>query len=162
MESNKKTGTEREMPNAHLIHILSAVVIMSILIFDGVVFNFSTRVLSFIPWWIRIIICGIVLFFALVFIIKSHRALFSKEKHGPSHVVTSGVFEQVRHPMYLGILLVHFAFILFMMSLIALAAWFVVIVIYDRLASYEEKVLEEIFGEEYHKYKERTSKFLPR
>lgn len=162
MALKDKSAKEREMPRAHLIHILSAISIFSILFFDAAIFNFSTQVLSFIPVVIRIILCGIALALGIIFVIRAHNALFSDEDDAPSHLITDGVLNQVRNPMYLGILLVHLSFILLTMSLIGFSAWIVVIIIYDKLASYEEDVLEEMFGEEYREYKQRTSKWLPR
>ena len=157
----EKSSKEIEMPRAHLIHFLSAVGIISILIIDAAIFNFSTQVLSFIPLVIRIVLCGIALAFAILFVIRAHNALFSDKDEPPSHLVTDGILNQVRNPMYLGILLLHLAFILLTMSLIGLGAWIVVVIIYDKLASYEEEVLEELFGEEYRDYKSRTSKWIP-
>ncbi len=161
MTTKEKSSKEREMPRAHLVHFLSAFIIILILILDAAVFDFSTQVLSFIPFVIRIILCGISLAFAIIFVIRAHNALFSDKDEPPSHLVTDGILNQVRNPMYFGILLLHLAFILLTMSLIGFGAWIVVVIIYDKLASYEEEVLEEMFGEEYREYKQRTSKWIP-
>ncbi|MHA1651122.1 MAG: methyltransferase family protein [Candidatus Helarchaeota archaeon] len=151
----------REMPRAHLIHLSSALA-MTIIIFLDSFLQITTPILSFIPMVVRIILCGIVLFFALTFVIRSHNALFGGEEHEPNYVITTGIFDQVRHPMYVGILLTYFAFIVLSVSLIALGVWIGIVIIYDRMASYEEKVLEELFGDDYREYKKRTSKWLPR
>ncbi|NVM52493.1 MAG: isoprenylcysteine carboxylmethyltransferase family protein [Candidatus Helarchaeota archaeon] len=163
MVENKKAKREREMPRAHLLHIGCALAIILLIVLD-MVFNLTTRILPgfFIPWYVSVGLCILILIFALLFIIKSHNALFSGEDDAPNHVITDGVFDQVRHPMYIGILLIHLAFITLTMSLIAFGAWIVVIIIYNRMASYEEKVLEEMFGDEYREYKKRTSKWIPR
>jgi len=36
-----------------------------------------------------------------------------------------------------------------------------IFIFYNYLASYEEKLLEEKFGEEYIKYKQKTGKWVP-
>ena len=149
------------MPRAHLVHIGCAVAIIAIMFID-MLLGITTPLLGFIPWYVSLGICIFILIFAAGFMYQSHKALFDESDEGPDHVITDGIFDQVRHPMYVGILLIHLAFIILSQSLIALGAWFVVIFIYNRLANYEEDVLEEMFGEDYKEYKKQTSKWVPR
>ncbi|MBA7714278.1 hypothetical protein ES703_123296 [subsurface metagenome] len=48
------------------------------------------------------------------------------------------------------------------MSLICITFWILMFILYDRMASYEEKDLEKIFSEEYAEYKKRVGKWIPR
>lgn len=94
--------------------------------------------------------------------IRAENALFSGEKHKPpTNPITTGIFNQIHNPMYLDILLLYFSFIVLTMSLIAFGAWIVIVIIYDRMVSFDEKILEEMFREEYKNYKKKTNKWIP-
>jgi len=79
-----------------------------------------------------------------------------------ARLVTSGPYAYVRHPMYIGIVLLIIA-----VSLLA-ANWFLLLtglVTFTLLAirsPIEERALESRFGDEYRAYVARTGKFVPR
>ena len=79
------------------------------------------------------------------------------------HVVTTGPYRYIRHPMYI-------AFLLLTASIFFLTAnWFLgggilvifLTVMFVRLPI-EERALEQAYGEEYRKYKTKTGAFFPR
>jgi protein-S-isoprenylcysteine O-methyltransferase Ste14 len=92
---------------------------------------------------------------------KSHNALFDEKGEAVDHLVTDGIFEQTRNPMYFAIILMLLAVVAFTMSLIAFIAWWVIVLIYNWLVNYEERVLQEMFPEDYEEYKKRAPKFVP-
>jgi len=92
---------------------------------------------------------------------KSHKAVL-EQVHGPPQLVDSGVYAWVRHPMYLGTLLFCLAFLFISVSLVSIVIWVAFFIFYDRMATYEERSLIEILGEEYTSYQKRVSKWLPR
>jgi protein-S-isoprenylcysteine O-methyltransferase Ste14 len=77
-------------------------------------------------------------------------------------LVTTGIYRYVRHPQYLGFLLVTLGMNVQWLTILTLALWPVLAIVYYRLAKKEEKDAEEKFGEEYLKYKQRVPAFLPR
>ena len=77
------------------------------------------------------------------------------------HLVTDGIYSFVRHPQYLGFLLLTLGMLLQWVTIPTALMWPVLAVLYHRLAKEEEKELEERFGEEYLKYKRRVSMFIP-
>ncbi len=77
-------------------------------------------------------------------------------------LVTTGIYRHVRHPQYLGFLLLTFGMNLEWTTFFTLLLWPVIAVLYYRLAKKEEKESEEIFGEEYRKYKQSVPMFIPR
>ena len=160
-----KSEKEREYPNSHLIQLFSALLFASVEILDAAIFNFSTRILNFIPILIRGILSVIILGFALLFISKAHQAVFGgtvKHQHEINTLITTGIFAHVRNPMYLGILLLYCSILILTMSLIAFGVWIIIFWLYNKLATFEERILEELFGDFYKKYKQRVSKWIPR
>lgn len=80
-------------------------------------------------------------------------------KHGVAdsdELVTTGIYSKFRHPMYIGLLLMHLGFPLVFNSFAALVStlvWLGFILSWRRL---EEKELERRFGDRYIEYKSRT------
>ena len=72
------------------------------------------------------------------------------------HLVTTGIYSRIRHPMYLGLILAHIGFPLAARSLLTLATaviWIPLILIWKR---WEEQALEAKFGLQYSEYKKRS------
>ena len=77
-------------------------------------------------------------------------------------LVTTGIYGHVRHPQYLGFLLLTFGMNLEWTTFFTILLWPVIAVLYYRLAKKEEKESEEVFGEEYRKYKRSVPMLIPR
>ena len=123
-------------------------------------FGYSTvifQALAFPP-----LLAGTVLSLAFSFYLvsKSHKAVL-EQVQDPPRLVDSGVYAWVRHPMYLGILLFCLAFLFISVSLISIVIWIAFFIFYDRMATYEEKSLIAMLGEQYTSYQKRVSKWLP-
>jgi protein-S-isoprenylcysteine O-methyltransferase Ste14 len=63
--------------------------------------------------------------------------------------------------MYLGVLLLYLAFITLSISLIALVFFIVIFLVYNWLVNFEEKILENKFGNQWLEYKKNVPKWLP-
>ncbi len=154
---------EPEMPRNHQIQLLCLLGMVNVLVIDTVAGLFglgTTVVLGFIPVWIRLILFGIFMFFALTLIIRSHNALFGSGHEPPDHLVTDGIFQQLRHPMYTGVILIYFSFVLLTASLVGLGLLIGIILIYNfTLMDPEEEFLEDAYGDQYREYKETTRKW---
>jgi len=90
---------------------------------------------------------------------QSHGAVFAKTEK--PRFLKSGVYSLVRHPMYLGGLMILLGFLFLEFSLVAFAIWIVYLVLCDWMASYEEKDLLRVLGKEYADYQSRVPKWLP-
>jgi protein-S-isoprenylcysteine O-methyltransferase Ste14 len=78
-------------------------------------------------------------------------------------LVTNGVFEQIRHPMYAAHILWGVAAVLMLHNWIAGSAILVVSVAhYFSRANAEEQMMLEHFGERYESYMRRTGRIIPR
>jgi len=161
MGHNHEHRSGIEAPHSHLIQALSPVIFTIVLILDSSVFKFSVVLNDFVPWIVRLILFIIVIVVAFAFIRISHNILFRRPEN-KDELITNGILGHVRNPMYFGVLLIYLAFIFLSISLISIALWIVIIVIYDKLATYEEKQLEKLFGEKYLEYKKKVPKWIPR
>ncbi len=81
--------------------------------------------------------------------------------HKSRGLATEGIYAYVRHPQYLGIILITLALLIQWPTLITLAMWPILFLMYYRLARREERELEARFGKEYSRYKQRVPMFLP-
>jgi protein-S-isoprenylcysteine O-methyltransferase Ste14 len=76
-------------------------------------------------------------------------------------LVTSGPYKYVRHPSYLGYFLMFFGLLLIWINLLTLFP-LSAIPGYSSVASKEEKLLVQRFGDEYLNYQKKTGRFIPR
>jgi protein-S-isoprenylcysteine O-methyltransferase Ste14 len=77
-------------------------------------------------------------------------------------LATTGIYSYVRHPQYVGFILVMFDFLLQWPTLLTLAMFPVLVFMYVRLARIEEHEALQEFGDEYRAYRIRVPGFLPR
>jgi methanethiol S-methyltransferase len=68
----------------------------------------------------------------------------------------------VRHPQYIGFVLIMTGFLLQWPTLVTLAMYPILVVMYAFLGKREEAEMVAQFGDEYRRYRERVPAFLPR
>ena len=88
------------------------------------------------------------------------RILYEAQRSGT--LATTGPYARLRHPQYVGFVLIMFGFLLQWPTLLTLAMFPVLVVMYLRLARREEREMAAAFGAEYAAYAARTPAFLPR
>ncbi|WP_255245627.1 isoprenylcysteine carboxylmethyltransferase family protein [Sphingobium sp. D43FB] len=76
-------------------------------------------------------------------------------------MATTGIYERLRHPQYVGFILILTGFLLQWPTLLTLAMYPVLVVMYVRLARHEEKAAIAEFGDAYRGYMARTGSFFP-
>lgn len=77
-------------------------------------------------------------------------------------LIKTGIYHIVRHPQYLGLILVILAFNIQWPTLPTLVMAPVLIVMYVRQARREDRQLERRFGNDFHRYATRVPAFIPR
>lgn len=77
-------------------------------------------------------------------------------------VATAGPYAYVRHPQYVGFVLVLFGFLLQWPTLLTLAMFPVLVWMYVRLAHIEEREALSTLGDAYRRYAARVPAFIPR
>jgi protein-S-isoprenylcysteine O-methyltransferase Ste14 len=87
--------------------------------------------------------------------------VFGEEREEPS-VIREGVFNLVRHPIYLGEILVYLGFLMFSLSLAAAVVWAIAVAFLHHISRYEEKLLLARFGQAYEAYMREVPMWIPR
>jgi protein-S-isoprenylcysteine O-methyltransferase Ste14 len=87
--------------------------------------------------------------------------VFGEEREEPG-VIRKGVFSVVRHPIYLGEILVYLGLLMLSLSLAAAVAWAIAIAFLHTISRYEEGLLLARFGEAYEAYMREVPKWIPR
>ena len=159
--NSKKPGHDREMPHAHFYHSFLPIFFIIIWVLDSFIFRISTILNNYIPFLVRLILFIVIIVSALYFIQISHKALF-KSHEPPKNLIDTGILGRTRNPMYFGILLFYVAFLFLSISLISLVLFILIFIIYDRMVRFEEKILENLYGKEFIKYRQKVPKWFPK
>jgi protein-S-isoprenylcysteine O-methyltransferase Ste14 len=77
-------------------------------------------------------------------------------------LATQGVYSHIRHPQYVGFVLIMFGFLLQWPTLLTLLMFPILVAMYVRLAIIEERQADKEFGQVWRDYAARTPRFLPR
>lgn len=106
---------------------------------------------------IVMLISGILLIAAALLIYFGWRKIYySKET-----LVTDGIYKFLRHPQYLGFVLITVALLIHWPTVITLVMWPILVFIYLKLARQEDRYLIEQYPEAFAKYKAQTNAFIP-
>jgi len=159
-EKHLRLGAEHPLWDRIQIVLIGAFVVVMLLDdVSTVAFGYSS-ILERVSAYPNLLLPAVLLIAFGVYLIKeSHAAVFGKT--GKPEFVNSGVYSLVRHPMYLGGLMILLGFLFLKFSVIAFAIWVVFLALSDWMASYEEKDLLRVLGEKYANYQSRVPKWLP-
>ena len=160
MSSRRHPGHEREIPHAHIYHALLPIIFIAIWFLDSQIFQFSTILNDYVPLIVRLSFFMVILAIAIIFILLSHRALF-RSHQPPDSLIATGILAYTRNPMYFGILLIYVSIIFLSISIISIGLLFLVFLIYNKMVNFEEKILLNMFGEQFSDYKKKVSKWVP-
>jgi protein-S-isoprenylcysteine O-methyltransferase Ste14 len=95
-----------------------------------------------------------------VLIANAWRVLFDAQRRHA--LATSGPYAYVRHPQYVGFILIMLGFLLQWPTILTLAMFPVLTVMYVKLARNEEQDALAAFGEKYRAYMAEVPAFMPR
>jgi protein-S-isoprenylcysteine O-methyltransferase Ste14 len=88
------------------------------------------------------------------------RVLYEAQRR--HELATTGPYAYVRHPQYVGFILIMFGFLLQWPTLLTLAMFPVLVWMYVRLARLEERETQAEFGDAYTRYVAQVPGFIPR
>jgi protein-S-isoprenylcysteine O-methyltransferase Ste14 len=140
--------------------IILFVIFLTVWIIDSFFVRYSTFFSDYVPLFIKVPLATVVLCIGGYLAKTSHDIIFKEVRKEPC-VVTRGVFGRVRHPLYLAAILFYLGLLLFTFSIIAGIVCVVIIIFYNYIARYEEKLLIEKFGKEYEDYMKRVPRWIP-
>lgn len=87
------------------------------------------------------------------------RTLYAAQKAG--NLATTGLYAYIRHPQYVGFVLIMSGFLLQWPTLLTLAMFPVLLWMYSRLSISEERETEKMFGDAWRNYANKTPRFFP-
>ncbi len=131
-------------------------------------FKFLTQ--HYIPIWnnFSVYLCGTAFFLLGSMILLYSRLILGKlatskivieQNHT---LITTGIYKYIRHPIYLGMLLIFFGYALSFKSIITPFTFLILFfLIFNNRMNLEEKLLKEEFGSDYEQYMKRTKRLIP-
>ena len=112
----------------------------------------------FILWVFMVPLSNMFILTGILLIIFGWRKIHKAK----DQLVTTGIYGEVRHPQYLGFLLITLGMNVLWITISTLLLWPILVILYYRLAKEEDKKMAERFGEEYRKYTKKVPMFIPR
>jgi len=86
--------------------------------------------------------------------------LYRAQREGA--LAQTGPYARIRHPQYVGFVLITFGFLVQWPTILTLLMFPVLIVMYWRLSIWEEREALRVFGVAYQDYSERVPRFIPK
>jgi len=102
----------------------------------------------------------VMIFAGFVLLAKSWGILYEAQRR--QELATSGPYAYVRHPQYLGFILIMSGFLLQWPTLVTAAMFPILVYMYARLARSEEREALARFGAAFERYAARTPRFFPK
>jgi len=140
---------------------LFAILFGIVYVADSFIFRFSTFLNDYVPNIIRVTAGTIVLIVAGLLSFSGMRIVFDEVREKPE-VIRKGVFSIVRHPVYLGEILLYMGLIFFSLSIASIVVWLLAIIFLYYISRYEEKILLDYFGKEYRTYMNEVPMWIPK
>jgi protein-S-isoprenylcysteine O-methyltransferase Ste14 len=151
-------GVGAEHPLNDRLQIVFLIVFFAVWVVDSFFLHYAFDMLGLMVLLVTVPL-GILVFTAGINIAHKSEAVVFTNHAGA--VIDSGVYGYVRHPMYLGLLLILLGFTVTTLSILSLFVWTAMFLFLDRMATYEERDLTRLLGQQYVAYKMRVPKWLP-
>jgi len=88
------------------------------------------------------------------------RVLYKAQQSGT--LAITGPYAKIRHPQYVGFILIMLGFLFQWPTILTLAMFPILTIMYWRLSLHEEREVEAELGDVYREYAARTPRFIPR
>lgn len=160
-DPSRRNRFGEEYPHSGQIPVALLILFLAVWALDSFLLRASTQPAEFVPLALRLPIAGALIYLGLLFM-KRSRDLITNEEYDEPTLVDTGVYSLVRHPMYLGILLLYLGLASSTLSMISLGLWLGIFAVYDWMADYEEQILIRVFDGDYIDYKRRVPRWIPR
>ena len=159
----EKNKTKRHEDRADLVgehafgdlgQIIFLIIFLIVWISDSFFFEYSTYSQDTIPNIIRLILGLPILLASGLLAKKGLRIIFDE-------VIEKGIFKIMRHPIYLGSILLYLGLTILTCSIASAVVWIIIVLFYYYISRYEEELLLKEFGADYKNYMERVPMLIP-
>lgn len=106
------------------------------------------------------ILSNLLILGGFILLARAWNVLYHAQRSG--RLATSGPYARLRHPQYVGFVIIMFGFLLQWPTLLTLIMFPILVLTYSLLAVSEEKDALVQFGEAYQDYMAKTPRFIPR
>jgi len=106
------------------------------------------------------ILSSVFIFGGFVLLARSWDVLYKAQRE--HKLATTEAYAYVRHPQYVGFIVIMLGFLLQWPTLVTLIMFPILVYMYARLARREEQEVLSEFGEEYRRYMQATPAYIPR
>ncbi len=159
-DHRSRNDLAQEHPFGDMGQLILAATFLIIWTVDSFIGRWTVFLQLYVPLYISIPLGVLIAAAACYLGGEAHHIVFKQVRETPV-VIEKSVYKLVRHPLYLGSLLLYLAFIAATLSLASLAFWIIVLFFYNFIAAYEEKMLEKKYSDEYQAYKGRVARWIP-
>jgi methanethiol S-methyltransferase len=149
-----------EHPQGDRLQLLVFILFAISFLIDYFFLGWSAVFRGLIPFNIRLLISLFFIFTGGYLSLIGIRTVFGTYSKEP-RMITSGLFFYIRHPVYLGAILIYFGIFIFLLSPLSFLVFIAVLILYNWLADDEEARMIKVFGENYKEYLKKTPKWLP-
>ena len=156
---NKRHVCAGEHPIGDRGQIIFLFVFLVIWGLDSFILRWTTMLAAVVPLPVRLGLAGLIFILAGYFVQTGHQ-LIADPSFSDKGLKKDGPFARLRHPLYGGTILFYLSLVLSTLSLAAFAVWCGIAVFYNFIAAYEERLLVEKYGDEYHAYKQKVSRWV--
>jgi protein-S-isoprenylcysteine O-methyltransferase Ste14 len=150
-----------EHPQGDFYQLIAMLLFLAAIAADYFLVGLGPRLNDQFNFWTRLVLGGAIVMFGGWLALYGIKIVFSEYTEQP-RMITRQLFSVVRHPVYLGVMIIYVGALAFTMSPLGLAVFVGVFLLYDWLAEDEEQRMINTFGEAYLAYKSRVPRWLPR
>jgi protein-S-isoprenylcysteine O-methyltransferase Ste14 len=158
-------GTRDDLTGEHTLsdvgQIVFACLFAIVWVSDTFFLRYGTLLNGYVSLAVRIPLAAVVMGLSGYFARRGLSIVFGEVREKPS-VIRKSVFGIVRHPVYLGEVLLYLGFLCLSVSLMAAVVWVVAIAFLHYTSRHEEKLLLARFGAEYEQYMHDVPMWIPR
>jgi protein-S-isoprenylcysteine O-methyltransferase Ste14 len=130
-------------------------------VMDTFFLRYTTFLNEYIPSIVRVVV-GVAFLIISVYLASTGLVIVFGKGRRNTGVIREGVFNYVRHPIYLSEILLYFGLLMLSMSLAAALVWLMAIGFLHYISRHEERLLLARFGTDYEQYMRDVSMWIPR
>jgi protein-S-isoprenylcysteine O-methyltransferase Ste14 len=161
----KKHEARKDLAGEHALGDLGQIILfilfLSGLLVDSFILHFSVFFTQSVSIYLRLFFSIPVFILSFILAFSGLKTVFG-EKRDELVVIKIDVFSIVRHPIYLGAILLYLGFIIITLSIISFFIWIIIILFYYFISRYEERLLIDKLGSRYEEYMGEVPMFIPR